>query len=510
MKPVSNGSDGDSLDRRVTLNSIALWIRVVVTAITTLLSTRFALQALGIEQFGVYIAVTAIPLILSFPTGALLVSTQRALNIELDQSRLPSIFSALFGLHFIAGILILIVGGILGYLALNNLAQIPDANERTALWVFQLKLLGVVIGTMLIPYEALYQNKEQFVLLSALEILRSCFVMAGAYWLLSYEGDALMMYAGIVVAGTIMTNLVISSTAIIRYPESRPKRKHAFQLDIYKTQLRLSSWSMIGGFASVSKSHGMALMTNFFFGPAGSAAFGVASQIAGAARQLVTSVITVLTPRILKAESQSGRAEMIDLGFRTAKYVSLVTLGICIPIMIELSTIFEIWLTDIPELAVATTVILLIVLIIDQCSASLGVSHLATGEIAKYQTICGTMTILTVPIAYLIGQQFDDQVVMLSALVVMTIIVVIQRVVLLNAHITKPLQLWFQITLSPSLKVFGVAALAAIVVSMTMSPDLVRFAITFTLLPTFILLTILVLGLSASERKSLFLSRSST
>ena len=46
-------------------NMLTLWVRTVAIMAATVSSTRFALQALGTEAFGVFAAAVGLPLILS-------------------------------------------------------------------------------------------------------------------------------------------------------------------------------------------------------------------------------------------------------------------------------------------------------------------------------------------------------------------------------------------------------------------------------------------------------------
>ena len=63
--------NGVYVKRRITLNVIVLWARVIVVTISGVLTTRYALTALGIDAFGVYVTTVALPLALSFLTGAM-------------------------------------------------------------------------------------------------------------------------------------------------------------------------------------------------------------------------------------------------------------------------------------------------------------------------------------------------------------------------------------------------------------------------------------------------------
>ena len=152
MNPDQNEASTTVIDRQLALNGTVLWLRVIVTSIATILTTRYALLALGIDGFGVYAATAAIPLAFSFVNAAMLVTTQRMLNIETKNSEFSNLFSASLGLHFLIGVLILIAGLSLGPLILARLLDIPPNLEESAVTVLQLTVIAASIGASLVPY----------------------------------------------------------------------------------------------------------------------------------------------------------------------------------------------------------------------------------------------------------------------------------------------------------------------------------------------------------------------
>ena len=71
--------------KSIIINTAALYVKIVIAGVVTLLSTRVALKLLGVDDFGLYNLIAGIIAMLSFLNGALLVSTQRFLSVAMGK-----------------------------------------------------------------------------------------------------------------------------------------------------------------------------------------------------------------------------------------------------------------------------------------------------------------------------------------------------------------------------------------------------------------------------------------
>ena len=63
--------------KRLAKNTIMMYIRMGITMIVGLISTRIVLQALGEDDFGLYNAVSGIVVLITFLNNAMMLATQR-------------------------------------------------------------------------------------------------------------------------------------------------------------------------------------------------------------------------------------------------------------------------------------------------------------------------------------------------------------------------------------------------------------------------------------------------
>ena len=66
--------------KRVVINTGAQYARALINIILSLYSTRLILEALGKDDYGLYVLVGGIVAMLGFVTNALIVSTQRFIS----------------------------------------------------------------------------------------------------------------------------------------------------------------------------------------------------------------------------------------------------------------------------------------------------------------------------------------------------------------------------------------------------------------------------------------------
>ncbi len=90
--------------KRIAYNTLALYIKMIVTTIISLVLTRIVLNELGVNDFGIYNLIAGVIILLSFLNSALMTSTQRYLSVAMGENnvlKLKRIFSSSLILHMV-------------------------------------------------------------------------------------------------------------------------------------------------------------------------------------------------------------------------------------------------------------------------------------------------------------------------------------------------------------------------------------------------------------------------
>lgn len=165
-----------SNNKRIAKNTLFLYFRMLFTMGVSLFTSRVVLQALGVEDYGVYNVVGGIITMFTFINSAMVSSTQRYLNFELASGnikRLRSVFNTSLQIHILIAVVIIILGETVGLWFLLNKLIIPEGRMIAAMWVYQCSILACAISILSMPYNAdiiAHEKMSAFAYISILEV----------------------------------------------------------------------------------------------------------------------------------------------------------------------------------------------------------------------------------------------------------------------------------------------------------------------------------------------------
>ena len=163
-------------NKRIAKNTLMLYIRMLFIMVVSLYTSRVVLQALGVEDFGVFNVVGGIVTMFTFINSAMVSSTQRYLNFELatgNESKLKSVFNTSVQIHAIIAITIIVLGETIGLWFLLEKLVIPEGRMTAAIWVYQCSILSCAVNIMSAPYNAdiiAHEKMSAFAYISVLEV----------------------------------------------------------------------------------------------------------------------------------------------------------------------------------------------------------------------------------------------------------------------------------------------------------------------------------------------------
>ena len=99
-------------NKRIAKNTLLLYIRMLITMLVSLYTSRVILATLGVEDYGIYGVVGGIVTMFAFLNNAMASGTQRYLTYELGRgkaSQLKKVFNMSIRIHFLIALIILIL-----------------------------------------------------------------------------------------------------------------------------------------------------------------------------------------------------------------------------------------------------------------------------------------------------------------------------------------------------------------------------------------------------------------
>lgn len=388
--------------KRIVRNMLMLYLRMLFNVVVSLVISRLILNALGVEDFGIYNVVGAVVVLFAFLNSAMASSTQRFLTFEIgrkNQERLHKVFSTSILIHALIAVVILILAETVGLWLFYSKMIIPEGRMTAAMLVYQLSVLSSLVTIMSVPYNSAIIAREKmdvFAYISMLEVsLRLVVVVALCF----AAGDRLMVYAFLL----FMVSLLIRGVYMVYCRRNIPEARFVFVWDrkLFSEMLHFAGWSMFGNLAYVGYTQGVNILLNMFFGPVVNAARAIAVQVQGTIINFCNSFQTALNPQITKSFAADDRQYMNTLVLGSSKFSFLLLLLMALPLMIETKQVLVIWLKIVPDHTVSFLRIILMVTMVDVLANPLITLAQATGRIRNYQLIVGGVLLMIVPLSYL-------------------------------------------------------------------------------------------------------------
>ncbi len=419
-------------NKRIAKNTLMLYVRMLLIMAVSLYTSRVILQALGVEDFGLYNVVGGVVVLFTFINNAMVTSTQRFLNFEIGRNNLDEarkVFSASLNIHIIIAGAFLLLAETVGLWFLNRYIQIPEGREIAANWVYQFSIIVSILNIIRSPYNAAIIAHEHMSFYAYVSIIEVILKLAIVYMVYLFA-DRLIAYAFLM----MMVTLIVLGVYYIFCKRKYEICRYQFEYDRkrYMALASFSGWSLFGSLANMGASQGINIILNMFFGVSVNAAMGIANQVNAAVYQFVSSFQTAFNPQIIKSYAADDRNYFISLILNTSRYSFLMLFLLALPIYICCPEILSIWLGTVPEYAVEFCRLMLLFLLIDAVQGPLWVSAQATGKIRNYQILMSVLILLNLPITYVLLIFFKNPEIAIIVRVAVNFITAVARVIYLN------------------------------------------------------------------------------
>lgn len=390
-------------NRKIALNVIALFFRMLATLFIMLFSVRLLYKVLGAESYGVYTVVAGVITVFSFLSQSMSISIQRFLSFNIgkgDTQKLQKIFSIGFLIFFGVGLTIILFGETVGLYLLNHKLVIPDHLREESFWLFQFSILSFVFIIMKVPYVGVllaYENMKVYSILNVFESL----MKLGAVCLLFYIEDNLLYYYGLMLFLVALISY-LNYTFFTRRLHDISKFKFLFDKKLFKSIMSFSGWSFFGLIAGIANNQGNNILINMFFGPIVNASRDIAVQVQNAVLSVSNSVYLAFKPQIIKSYAEKNFEYLSSLYYLSNKFIFIINLLITVPLIIQTPSVLEIWLGETTEQMILFTRLGLVYVFIFALNNPITIIIQATGYMKKYSLYVEGVILMSLPLTYLL------------------------------------------------------------------------------------------------------------
>ena len=383
-------------NKRIAKNTALLYIRMFLTMIVGLYTSRVVLQTLGVEDYGIYGVVGGVVSMFTFLNSAMSGATSRYLTFEMgkgNESLLKETFSTAFIIHIGIAVAIFIIAETVGLWVLCNKMVIPEGRMLAAHVVYQCSVIGMFFTITQVPYNAVIVAHEKMDIYAYIELLNVGLKLVIVYVLLVLNWDKLIIYSILMLLVSISISLIYRFYCNRHYKESHLSL--VLNKQIMKPMLNFSTWNMLAECGYAFRVYGSNIVLNMFFGAIVNAAGGIATTVQGILLGFVSNVVTAVRPQIIGNYSRGDLSRMNNLMLSSIR-LNLFLVGVLtIPMYVNASYVLHLWLGNVPMYCVDFCRLLLIAIFITSVSQIVTIGIHASGNLRQTSIIRNIIYILT-------------------------------------------------------------------------------------------------------------------
>lgn len=401
-------------NRRIILNTAATYGRSLVSLCFGLWTSRWVLQALGKDDFGLYGVVGGLIAFVVLLNNVMANSVGRFYAYAVGEARNMSQaegrdhvsrwFNTALTIHGLLPALLIAIGYPVGVYAIRHWLVIPPDRFETCIWVFRFSLITAFVNMISVPYIAMYRARQLIVELSVWGMVQTVFMFCIAYTLLSVEGDRMFVYAGLVTMLSCLVLLLQMIRARMRFPECAIHASYMLKRKYLKPLLGFGFWEIFSCFGDICRQHGTAFLINRRFDSGVNAAYGIAMQVSVQTSALSQALLGALSPAVTSSAGAGNQERAISLGLKSSKFSAFLVALFAVPLIIEMDEVLRLWLVTPPEWTAAICRAILIALICHKLGWGNHMLVMASGNIAGLECCLAITSLLTLPLIWVLIQ----------------------------------------------------------------------------------------------------------
>ena len=491
---------------RVAINTIILYAQRLTTAALAFVITPIILNALGVEDYGIYTLTMGFVGMLAFVNWSLSSATQRYIAFALgagDVNRLKKIFATSAYIHFAYGVLIFLIMVFFGGFIVDTWLKIPP--ERVAITKIVIRFISAIIffNIIKVPLIGVFRAHENFLFLAFIGIAESIMKLIIAVALLHMNYDRLFVYSLLLCISSILLYAVNLLNGKWRYTEVNFSLK-MFDRELAREMLNFMSWSLLGALAVLSRNQAVSVILNIFFGVVKNAAYGIAMQVNFAVGILGQGIIGSMSPKIVKSAGSGDIEKMTYLMRTMSKFAVLSISLVAIPFCFEAPIILRLWLKIVPEETVIYSRLVVSFALLTGLSAGIQNVFEAIGKVKLYNIWVSLILILNIPISYVLFKLGFPSYSIIVVGMSLEIVSFGVRLLLLKKYVKYSILSFMNDVV---LKIFiPISLIGGIIILIKMASYQERLELLLAMLTTLFIFPLIVYAVSFDKRQKVFIN----
>lgn len=488
-------------NKRIAVNTIVLYFKLIIVTIVSLIASRLILQALGTNDYGLYSVVGGIVSMLNI-LGTTMVSTSyRYISVEIgkrEQGHSNNVFNTLFMIHVALAALFIIFGETLGIFYIKQYLNVDPAKIPEAIFVLHASIVSTAISVLAIPFNGVVIAREKFTYTAVIEVVDVFFKLVMVLWLTQVDGNRLRLFAIIMMAYSIFISIgytlycVVQEKSLIKWHFNR-------SWSDYKDIFAFSTWILIGAVAVIGKIQGAAIVLNWFFGTLLNAAMGLANQVNSAVNSFVRSLTQATNPQIMK-NVEHNQERSISLVYTISKFSFFIMLIPLLPLILYIDKILVIWLKTPPQYTSIFIVLFLLSGLISCFGAGFDASIQATGNIRKNQIGYSIINLSLLPIIVILYKMGFPPYTNGIVMILLSIVTVVFQCCIMKEITIFTVNEYIKRTILPSIYTIFLSTLPLLFLRFVFGSSILAFLAFVLISIIWSSISIFIVGLSSNEK----------
>ncbi|MBD5321750.1 MAG: hypothetical protein HDS01_03145 [Bacteroides sp.] len=376
-----------SENKKITKNTLFLYLRMGIVMLIKLYVARILLEALGIDDYGVWNILASFVISFQFISAPIVVSTQRFLNYDMGQGghKLNRIFNLSFELILSVSILLILGFETVGKWFIENKLNFEPGMMPTVAVLYQLTIFSLVFQLIQKPFESTVIAHERMSFYAYITLFEAFFLLGITILLKSDISENKLIWYGSL--NMLLYALEFSGYWVYcRLKFQCCRLKLVWDKALAKEIGVFSGWNLFGGLSSMTANQGINVLLNIFFGVAVNAAFGISNQVKGAITMLIINLQKAFDPQIVKNYSIGNMERMHKLTVSIISLSYLLALIVVFPLCLNIDFILSEWLgNEIPAWTNWFCILTLLQMLFVALGGPIDTAVFATGKIKSYQ-----------------------------------------------------------------------------------------------------------------------------
>lgn len=496
-------SKSEEKNKRIAINTLFLYIRMLLLMVVSLYTSRIVLDALGVVDYGLYNVVGGIVVALGFLSGTLNTASSRFITVALsngDMAEMKKTFSNVLFVNMMLALIILIAGETIGLWFLFNKMQIPTERFTAAFCVYQMSIVTVMINVISSAFNACiiaHERMKTFAYISFIDALGKLLLAFLLTHITNY--DRLIIYGAFLLLIQIIDRFIYGMYCSKHFPET--KTKITIDKPIIKKMFEFISWASYGSFVSIGFTQGLNILINIFFGPAINAARAVSVQVQNAVVSFTTNFQTAVNPQLIQSVANGDFTRAKTLLKLSSKFSFFMLCLLGIPLISVTHFILNLWLKEVPDHTTWFVRLMIVISIWNSLANPLRIINQAEGNIRKFQLYEGTVLLMIVPISYFTLKLYSIPELVFVVHFVFELISGFIRIKIVLPKIKMSINEYFKSIYIPITSVFTLAILSCYALTCIFKANKIFSVIIMCILLEILLfIFIYIIGLSSNER----------